>query len=503
MQQALYRRVRPEIFSEILGQEHIVKILKNQIVSGTVGHAYVFCGTRGTGKTTTARILAKGANCLKEQGNRPCGTCANCIDIRDGVFLDVIEIDAASNNGVENIRELRESVKYPPAAGRYKVYIIDEVHMLSTGAFNALLKTLEEPPEYVIFILATTEPHKLPATVLSRCMRLDFRRVPEAILVESMKDICAGLGVDVSENALGMIAAKSDGSVRDSLSLLDQCIAAGKNVVSREDVLDILGTKGEDTFIALSTMVEQGQIADILFFIDKMVQEGIDVRQLIRDWIGHYRNLMRIKFIDRPENILNISLENIERMKEQSDAIDMQTINRNILQLAQTASDARWSTQPRILLEICAVGLASKNEEADVQAKKRSQEVRKNKVERKATEPKKAVETKSSESVDKKWSKVLEDGISQKGSLSILRNSCRPIGLDDACLSLELRSDIAERYIKDNMDLLSSLIKDHFGKILEIKYHVSEYKADDQENNATEKIAAMMENRLNISIEVE
>ena len=190
MYTALYRAYRPEVFDEILGQEHIVKILKNQIDTDSTSHAYLFCGTRGTGKTTTARILAKGLNCISQEESKPCGKCSVCMSIKEGTYLDVVEIDAASNNGVDNIRELRESIKYPPASGRKKVYIIDEVHMLSSGAFNALLKTLEEPPEYVVFILATTEPQKLPATILSRCMRLDFKRVPETLLIKGMDDIC-------------------------------------------------------------------------------------------------------------------------------------------------------------------------------------------------------------------------------------------------------------------------------------------------------------------------
>ena len=201
MYTALYRAQRPEVFSEVIGQDHIVRILKNQLQTGTVSHAYLFCGTRGTGKTTTARILAKAVNCLTEE-EKPCGHCANCMAIKDGTFMDVIEIDAASNNGVDNIRELRESVKYPPAVGRKKVYIIDEVHMLSTGAFNALLKTLEEPPENVIFILATTDPQKLPQTILSRCMRLDFKRVPEKVLIDHMGRICAEKGIEITERAL-------------------------------------------------------------------------------------------------------------------------------------------------------------------------------------------------------------------------------------------------------------------------------------------------------------
>ncbi|MBQ1228271.1 MAG: DNA polymerase III subunit gamma/tau, partial [Firmicutes bacterium] len=248
MYQALYRAYRPEVFEEILGQEHIIRILKNQIATDSVSHAYLFCGTRGTGKTTTARILAKGLNCLSD-GGRPCGHCANCMAIKEGSFMDVIEMDAASNNGVENIRELRESVKYPPVIGRKKIYIIDEVHMLSTGAFNALLKTLEEPPENVIFILATTEPQKLPATILSRCMRLDFRRVPENTLVSGMARICNDRGINVTEGALRLIAANADGSVRDGLSILDQCISSGQDEVTREDVLEFLGTSGIETFI--------------------------------------------------------------------------------------------------------------------------------------------------------------------------------------------------------------------------------------------------------------
>ena len=251
MYTALYRTQRPEVFEEILGQEHIVKILRNQIATGSVSHAYLFCGTRGTGKTTTARILAKAVNCLAE-GDKPCGECAHCQAVKEGNFMDVIEIDAASNNGVENIRELRESVKYPPAIGRKKVYIIDEVHMLSTGAFNALLKTLEEPPEHVMFILATTEPQKLPPTILSRCMRLDFRRVSQNVIADNMKAICRNRGVEVTEDAARLLANCADGSVRDGLSILDQVLAGGDKFVDRDKVLEYVGTTGEDFFIELT-----------------------------------------------------------------------------------------------------------------------------------------------------------------------------------------------------------------------------------------------------------
>ena len=359
MYTALYRAYRPEIFDEILGQEHIVKILKNQIDTDTTSHAYLFCGTRGTGKTTTARILAKGLNCLADEGGRPCGHCSACVSIKEGTYIDVIEIDAASNNGVDNIRELRESVKYPPAVGRKKVYIIDEVHMLSSGAFNALLKTLEEPPEYVVFILATTEPQKLPATILSRCMRLDFRRVPESVLIKGMADICAKRGIDVSEDALRIIAANADGSVRDGLSILDQCISGGDVSVDAEDVLGFLGASGEEVFIELTDMVRKGKTADALVHIDGVLADGKDVRQFIKDWITHYRNLLMAKFIRDPQDVISMSVENIERIRKQSESTELADINRGILELSKTAREARWSTQPRILLELAAVTLSS------------------------------------------------------------------------------------------------------------------------------------------------
>ena len=358
MYRALYREYRPEVFSEMLGQEHIVRILKNQIETDSTSHAYLFCGTRGTGKTTTARLLAKGLNCTSE-GARPCGQCSACTAIRDGRFLDVIEIDAASNNGVDNIRELRESIKYPPAAGRKKVYIIDEVHMLSTGAFNALLKTLEEPPEYVTFILATTEPDKLPATILSRCMRLDFKRVPEHLLIRGMADICSRKGIAVSEDALRIIAANADGSVRDGLSILDQCIAGGDTEVSAEDVLDFLGASGEEVFVELTDLVRRGKTADALVFAAHVLEDGKDVKQFIRDWTNHFRNLLMTKFIDNPQEVINMSVENIDRIRRQSQVLELVDINNALMELSRLYNEARHSSQPRILLELAIVKLSA------------------------------------------------------------------------------------------------------------------------------------------------
>ena len=364
---ALYRETRPEVFDEILGQDSIVKILKHQVATDTVSHAYIFTGTRGTGKTTTARILAKAVNCeAPDIEGRPCGKCDACRQIAEGTFVDVIEIDAASNNGVDNIRELRESVNYPPAVGRMKVYIIDEVHMLSTGAFNALLKTLEEPPENVMFILATTNPEKLPQTVLSRCMRLDFKRVPQTILADHMRDICKERGVEIADDALRLLASNADGSVRDSLSILEQCLSSGEKVLTRDIVLDFLGAVSEEFYLDLTNHVMAGDVSSAFILIDKALSEGKDVKQIMKDWMGHCRNLLISKYVDEPEDLLNLSTENIEKLKAQAAGIQLSDINRAIITLAKAINDARYSTQARILLEVAVVSIASGMEYGEV-----------------------------------------------------------------------------------------------------------------------------------------
>ena len=355
---ALYRRFRPETFDTVLGQEHIVRILKNQICRGKPGHAYLFAGTRGTGKTTLARLLAKGVNCTGEK-EKPCGVCENCEAIREGVFLDVIEIDAASNNSVDNVRDLQESVMFSPVYGRYKVYIIDEVHMLSAGAFNALLKTLEEPPERVIFILATTEPHKLPATIISRCLRFDFRRVPAAAIKSGMESICKAIGIDAENDALALLSSNAEGSVRDGLSLLDQCISAGGDAITRDIVLELLGSPSVDQLTELTDIVARGDVSEALIMLEAMLAQGKEERQIIHDWIGHFRNLMLIRHVKHPEEILLMSLDVIETLRRQSMGIQPEFIKECIFALSKTLNDIRWSNRPRVLLEVCLIQLAS------------------------------------------------------------------------------------------------------------------------------------------------
>jgi DNA polymerase-3 subunit gamma/tau len=351
---AIYRRFRPETFDKVLGQEHVVRILRSQIASNNTGHAYLFSGTRGTGKTTMARLLAKGLNCLSD-GERPCGVCENCVSIKNGAFIDVIEIDAASNNGVDNVRELRESVVYPPGVGRKKVFIIDEVHMFSKGAFNALLKTLEEPPEHVVFVLATTEPNKLPATIRSRCLRFDFKRVSVAEIVKGMREICAEMDVRADDDALVLLAGNADGSVRDGLSLLEQCVSAGTGSIMRESVLEILGSPGDDLLSSLTDDVAAGRIAEALILLDEILAAGKDERRVIEEWIQYFHSALLIKFVKNPERIVNRSVESIDRIRKQSKRLEPAFINDCIYRLSKLLNDVRWSAHTRILLEMTII----------------------------------------------------------------------------------------------------------------------------------------------------
>lgn len=520
MYTALYRSFRPETFDSILGQEHIVRILKNQINTGTTSHAYLFCGTRGTGKTSTARILAKGLNCIS-QGEQPCGTCANCMGIKEGTFMDVIEIDAASNNGVDNIRELRESVKYPPVVGRCKVYIIDEVHMLSTGAFNALLKTLEEPPKNVMFILATTEAQKLPATILSRCLRLDFKRVPESILKEGMRHICEELGIQISDAALGLIAANADGSVRDGLSLLDQCISTGEKTVSREEILELLGTSGEEVFVEMTDYVKTHNVAEALLLLNRMLANGKDVRQFMKDWVGHFRSLLMTKFIKNPEDLLNLSCENVDRIRQQSEQLDLSVINDSILELSKTLADAKWSTQPRVLLELCIVRLATggitpvvartavMNQPAEnsigvgALANHKPQTAKKTAEANKGNHAMGSGSAKLSMDYSKLWHTIFEEGEMQKGSFNLIRTGSVLKEVSDHTFLVEVSSEMTMKFTKDNAADIEALMEKHTGKCLKMECKmVGDTEASEQEKTV-EDLAEAIGNRLGMNIQIE
>ncbi|MEA4922455.1 MAG: DNA polymerase III subunit gamma/tau [Eubacteriaceae bacterium] len=489
MYKVLYRAYRPEVFSEVLGQEHIVKILQSQLATDTVNHAYLFCGTRGTGKTTMARILAKGVNCTSE-GDRPCGTCENCRAIKAGAFMDLVEIDAASNNGVENVRDLRESANYAPAVGKKKVYIIDEVHMMSSSAFNALLKTLEEPPETVMFILCTTEPEKLPATILSRCMRMDFRRVSEKILTEAYRKICSDRNVTMDEDALRLIVTNADGSVRDGLTILDQCIAGREGNIARDDVLDSLGAVGEDTYVDLTGCVIRHDPTGGLAIIEQLIQKGRDPRQILQGWMSHYRNLMMTKFIKDPEDVLNMSVENVERVREQSGDLDLEDINTAIVEIAGTVVRARSTTQPRILLEVCFVKLATTTRDGSVvpttaraaarpAPQKPQPHTEKPELGPEAgpaekelqrpeqVEPQSAVSQEQpavsvTDDIEEIWEAVLQDGENQRGDFTMVRTGAAPVKMNDTEFVVSA-SGMAEGFIERNREMVAGLVAKYSG----------------------------------------
>ena len=549
MYTALYRSHRPEVFDEILGQEHIVKILRNQVLSETVSHAYLFCGTRGTGKTTTARILAKAVNCLSE-GERPCGKCENCKAIKDGSFMDVIEIDAASNNGVENIRELRESVKYPPASGRKKVYIIDEVHMLSQGAFNALLESLEEPPEHVMFILATTEPQKLPQTILSRCMRLDFRRVSQNVIADNMKAICNEREIDITDDAVRLLANCADGSVRDGLSILDQVLAGGDKYIDREKVLEYVGTTGEEFFIDLTELVSLRKSAEALLLLNDVLSEGKDVKQIMKDWVSHYRSLLITKFVTDAEDMLNMSAENLKRVSQQSSRISVEEIDFAVTKLSKTINDARWSTNPRVLLELAIVAIASGGDtpmeikrnvpkqreplpRESIQKNRADESVADLGMKRQAIEEEKphvynkeanfqeldADEHKPVESYDKSdsdslhikkesysalWHSIFEEGEGSAGSFNLIRSGTELHHVGEDNFTVVTNSSFTLRYVEQKRKEIEKLMERQIGRHLKLICRLKEDLLQEKdEDSETEKIAREAGKLLGIDIEIE
>ncbi|MDR1771318.1 MAG: DNA polymerase III subunit gamma/tau [Hungatella sp.] len=355
---ALYRKWRPPSFSDVKGQDHIVQTLKNQIVSERIGHAYLFCGTRGTGKTSIAKIFAKAVNCEHPADGSPCGECQTCKNIAAGASLNVVEIDAASNNGVENIREIREEVQYPPTEGKYRVYIIDEVHMLSTGAFNALLKTLEEPPSYVIFILATTEVQKIPVTVLSRCQRYDFKRITVETIVEHLKGLTAAEHIQVEDRALTYIAKAADGALRDALSLLDQCIAFHYGeLLTYDNVLDVLGAVDITVFGTMFRAIAENRTKDCITCLEEMVIQGRELGQFVIDFIWYLRNLLILKSVDHAENLLDMSTENQNLLKEDSKLTDNDTLLRYIRVFSDLSNQLRYAFQKRVLIEVALIKL--------------------------------------------------------------------------------------------------------------------------------------------------
>lgn len=356
---ALYRRWRSRTFDEIKGQDAITASFKNQIMTGRIGHAYLFCGTRGTGKTSVAKILARAVNCEHPIDGNPCNECPSCQAILRESSMNVVEMDAASNNGVDDIRQIRDKIQYPPVDGRYKVYIIDEVHMLSQSAFNAFLKTLEEPPSYVIFILATTEPNKIPITILSRCQRYDFKRITTDTIAARLREISDAENIQVSDEALHYIARSGDGSMRDAVSLLDQCSAFQfDRRIEYEDALSILGAVDTAVFSDLVRALSKKDVKTGLQLVAEVIDQGRELSQFVSDFVMYARNMLLASTVDDLSGLVDMSSENLKRLKEDASLLSTVELMRYIRMLSDLSNQLRYATQKRILIETSFMKLA-------------------------------------------------------------------------------------------------------------------------------------------------
>lgn len=368
---ALYRKFRPDNYDDVKGQEHITTTLRNQIKAERIGHAYLFCGTRGTGKTTVAKIFAKVVNCENPIDGNPCNECPTCKAIGAGVSMNVIEMDAASNNGVENIRQIVDEVQYRPTEGKYKVYIVDEVHMLSTSAFNALLKTLEEPPEYVIFILATTEAHKIPITILSRCQRYDFKHISVDVIQDRLQELSGKENIAVEDKALRYIAKVADGSLRDALSLLDQCEAFSiGEELTYDKTLEILGAVDTDVFSNMLRAVISENTVGCMELLEEMVSYGRDLSQFVIDFTWYLRNLLLLKTSEDAEDMIDMSGEKMKALKDEAKMIESDVIMRYIRILSELTNQIKFSSQKRVLIEIALIKLMQPAMEQDYESLK-------------------------------------------------------------------------------------------------------------------------------------
>ena len=367
MYQVLYRKYRPKVFSDVVGQEHITSTLSKEIETGKISHAYLFTGSRGTGKTTCAKILSKAVNCLHPVNGNPCNECEICKGLDSGAILDVVEIDAASNNGVENIRDIRDEINFTPASCKYRVYIIDEVHMLSIGAFNAILKTLEEPPAHVKFILATTEVHKLPVTIVSRCQRFDFKRVSSDAMKSRMAYIADCEGFTADDEALSLIARIADGGMRDALSLLDQCTGHGKHITA-DIVCDVAGMTGKDHLFAIADAVAENNAGKALEVINDLHSNSCDMERLCSDLINHFRNLMIVKTVKSASDILVCTAEELEQYRTQSGKLTLENILYCISLLQDSMANIKRGVNRRIEMEMVTIRLATPNLSSDSEA---------------------------------------------------------------------------------------------------------------------------------------
>ena len=527
---ALYREWRPGTFEEVIEQEHVTRTLRNAVKSGRVAHAYLFCGTRGTGKTTMAYILSKAVNCLDPKNGNPCNKCSICTGINKGNVLDVIEMDAASNNSVDNIRTIRDEVAYTPAMTRYKVYIIDEVHMLSTGAFNALLKTLEEPPEHVIFILATTEPHRLPATVLSRCQRFDFHRITVDGIIQRLGQILESKGIGAEDRALRIIARVANGAMRDAISILDQTLASGDKKITVEMVLESAGILQDEAAMDLAQALYDKDIRKVLEITDSVLMQGKSTSQFLSSLIYYYRNLLVCTGMENPGLFIEGSDEIIDFMKKQAEEFGREFITYVIRELSLAESIIKRSTQPRTYLEVVLINISSMNitfaEQASMLQRISALEGKINRLKKiqaepsqerhapKYTERKTAQENEPAESLENKkpvkvvkdfdWNKVI-DTLNERGDIEVapyLNGSAAKIENNVLCINFP--SHFNKNFISKDRKKIK-ILKDAVDEMYDGDFEVSMFcdtassvGEDDFEDNARKAAEA-----LGIKLEIE
>ncbi|MBZ2175452.1 DNA polymerase III subunit gamma/tau [Schnuerera sp. xch1] len=535
MYQALYRQYRPKTFDEVLGQEHITTTLKNQIVSENIGHAYLFAGTKGTGKTSTAKIFSRAVNCLNPIDGNPCNECAICKGILDESMMDVIEMDAASNRKIEDIREIRDKVIYPPSKAKYKIYIIDEVHMLTNQAFNALLKTLEEPPKHLIFILATTDLQKLPQTILSRCQRFDFKRITSKDIIINMRKITSELDIKVDEKVLQLIARNSDGAMRDALSLLEQCISYKSEELTYVDALNILGIANTDLIFSMVDNIKNKKIEDSLLKVDQIIQEGKDINQFIKDLIYHFRNLLIVKTSNNSVDIMDMDEETISKYKKQSEDISLDFILKSLDILNKSENQAKWATQPRIILEMTIIKLINLEDQASLEDRIKKLEMAidngklpiakpistankpKNKVSKKMQQSKpkeqkleqeKQKEIEPVEIVDDgkelpfenikvHWDTILKivkekdiktNAFLREGKLVSFSNNNLVLGYNDG---FGFHKEAMER--PQNKELVEQIVSSHFNKNIKLKFIMIDGKMEDDTEKNEDKIKEVID----------
>lgn len=486
---ALYREWRPRTFNDVVGQEHITTTLKNQILNNRIAHAYLFCGTRGTGKTSTAKVFAKALNCLNLKDGEPCNECEMCKKINEGLAIDVTELDAASNNGVDKIRDIIDDVKYPPQEAKYKVYIMDEVHMLSAGAVNAFLKTLEEPPNNVIFILATTDPQKLPITILSRCQRFDFKRINNSEITARLRKIVNEQNVLADERSLNLIARVSDGAMRDSLSILDQAISMGNGNVDYGTVVSMLGLVTNEHLFKLANAVIQRSVEKGIEIIEEVIYSGKDIYLFIKDLIAHYRNLLMVKVTNNPEEVLDMSEENIALIKEQGARLRAEEIMRCIRILQEAENNAKLSKQARLYCELavikmCKIEYDTSSEVILTRLNKLEESLRKGSI-KVSTASKEIEKINNSKTVNIETNKnIVKEEILDSSEVNIEVNSDFKVTINDIKKSWK---DIIERFKARREMIISSLIM--IGKPVDCSNGIVTIEFDDQNEFAKNRLS--------------